>query len=96
MTMALKKNQFGVVQYPADDARRLFVLAGAIDLLERATPASIADLTGLAIDAIDGDVDILREQYGMVIPQLGTVYRIESWGDVLQRDGVIRRMREPD
>ena len=93
--MALKKNQFGVVQYPADDARRLFVLAGAIDLLERATPRSIADLTGIAIAAVDGDVDILREQYGMKIACLGGVYRIEDWGDLLQREGVSRRMRDP-
>ncbi|HEX7644611.1 MAG TPA: hypothetical protein VF472_20590 [Burkholderiaceae bacterium] len=93
--MALKKNEFGVVQYPADDARRLFVLAAAIDLLERATPASIADLTGIAIDAIDGDVDILREQYGMKITKLGSVYRIADWGEVLQREGVVHRMKDP-
>ncbi len=93
--MALRKNQFGVMQYPGDDARRLFVLAAAIDLLERATPASIADLTGLAIAAIDGDIDILREQYGMTIHQLGNVYRIASWGDVLNREGVVRRMKDP-
>jgi len=93
--VALRKNQFGVMQYPGDDARRLFVLAAAIDLLERATPASIADLTGLAIAAIDGDIDILREQYGMTIHQLGNVYRIASWGDVLNREGVVRRMKDP-
>lgn len=92
--MAFKKNQFGVVQYPADDARRLFVLAAAIELLERATAASIADLTSIAIDAIDGDVDILHEQYGVKIACLGNVYRIDDWGDVLQRDGVIRKMRD--
>ncbi len=92
--MALKKNEFGVVQYRADDARRLFVLAAAIDLLERATPASIADLTGLATASIDGDIDILREQYGMTITQLGNVYRIASWGDVLNREGVVRRMKD--
>ncbi len=92
--MALKKNDFGVVQYPDDDARRLFVLAAAVDLLERATPASIADLTGLAIDSIGDDVDILREQYGMTITQLGNVYRIASWGDVLNRDAVVLRMKD--
>jgi len=92
--VGLKKNEFGVVQYPADDARRLFVLAAAIELLERATPASIADLTGLAAAAIDGDIDILREQYGMVVTQLGNVYRIASWGDVLNREGVMRRMKD--
>jgi hypothetical protein len=93
--VTLKKNEFGVVQYPADDARRLFVLAAAIDLLERATSASIADLTGIAIDALDGDVDILREQYGMKIVFLGGVYRIDRWGDVLNREGVVRKMKDP-
>jgi hypothetical protein len=92
--MALKKNEFGVVQYPADDARRLFVLAAAIDLLERATPSSIVDLTGIPAESIDDDLEILRQQYGLVVHKLGNVYRIESWGDVLQKEGVTKRLRD--
>lgn len=92
--MALKKNNFGVLQYPDDDARRLFVLLGAIDLLERATLSAISDMTGIAVESIDDDIDILCQQFGVKVHKLGNVYRIDSWGDILQRDGVIRRMRE--
>ncbi len=92
--MALKKNNFGVLQYPDDDARRLFVLLGAIDLLERATLSAISDMTGIAVESIDDDIDILCQQFGVKVLKLGNVYRIDSWGDILQRDGVIRRMRE--
>ena len=35
--MSFARNQFGVPQYPEHDARRLFVLLSAIDLLERPT-----------------------------------------------------------
>lgn len=92
--MAIKKNEFGILQYPADDARRLFVLLAAIDLLERATPSSIADLTGIPIESIDDDVEILCQQFGVKVHKLGNVYRIESWGDILQKDGVIKRLKD--
>jgi hypothetical protein len=92
--MAYPKNQFGVPQYPHGDARRLFVLAGAIDLLERATATAIADLTGFDKSVIDDEVDKLREQYGMTIHKFGDMYKIESWGDVLIKDGVLRAMKQ--
>lgn len=86
--MTFKKNEFGVPQYPEDDIRRLFVLLSAIDLLERPTPSSISDLTGHDKDKIDGEVRILREQFGVVLPKIGDIYHLESWGDVLKKDGV--------
>ncbi|RJG05750.1 hypothetical protein D3870_06705 [Noviherbaspirillum cavernae] len=86
--MTHTKNQFGVPQYPDTDARRLFVLLSAIDLLERPTASAIADLTGHDKESIDDEVQKLREQYGVVLPKLGEVYRIESWGDVLKKNGV--------
>ncbi len=92
--MALKKNEFGILQYPADDARRLFVLLAAIDLLERATPSSIADLTGIAAESIDDDIEILCQQFGMKVQKHGNVYRIESWGDILKKEGVIKRLKD--
>lgn len=93
--MTFAKNQFGISQYPHDDARRLFVLAGAIDLLERPTPTAIDDLTGIDKSVVDAEVEKLREQYGMVIHKFGDVYRIESWGDILTREGVTKVMK-PD
>ncbi len=91
--MQFNKNQFGVPQYPHDDARRLFVLASAIDLLERPTPAAIGDLTGIDKDSIDSELDKLREQYGMVIHKFGEIYRIESWGKVLNKESVAKAMK---
>lgn len=81
-------NQFGVPQYPDNDARRLFVLLSAIDLLERPTASAIADLTGLDKEAIDDDIAKLREQYGVLLLKVGDVYRIDSWGEVLKKSGV--------
>jgi len=88
--MALLKNQFGVPQYPPSDARRLFVLLGAIDLLERPTASAIADLTSHQRDSIDEEVARLREEYGVVLHKVGEVYHIASWGDILNANGVKR------
>lgn len=86
--MTYPKNHFGVPQYPEQDARRLFVLLSAIDLLERPTVSAIADLTSLDRERIDDDVARLREQYGVVLHKVGDIYHIESWGDVLKKNGV--------
>lgn len=94
--MTFKKNEFGVVQYPEDDVRRLFVLLAALDLLERPTLATVADLTGLDPESVDDDIERLSEQFGVHIHKLGSVYRIESWGDVLKKDGVLKRLKSAD
>ncbi len=94
--MAFQKNQFGVPQYPHDDARRLFVLASAIDLLEHPTATAIDDLTGIDKSTIGAEVSKLREQYGMVINKFGETYRIESWGQVLNKAGVLKAMKPED
>lgn len=91
--MIFTKNQFGVPQYPENDARRLFVLLSAIDLLERPTVSAIADLTSHDKDAIDADMLKLREQFGVVLHKSGEIYRIESWGDVLKKKGVKRFLK---
>jgi hypothetical protein len=91
--MTFHKNQFGVLQYPPGDIRRLFVLLSAIDLLERPTLSAIADLTSLDPETIDDDIARLHAQFGVDIYKLGTVYRIESWGDILKKNGVKKRMR---
>lgn len=91
--MSFIKNQFGIPQYPHDDARRLFVLAGAIDLLERPTATAIDDLTGIDKSIIAGEIDKLREQYGMVIHQFGEIYRIESWGEILSKGIATKAMK---
>lgn len=86
--MDYPKNEFGVPQYPDNDARRLFVLLGAIDLLERPTVSAIADLTGLERASIDAGVNRLREEFGVVLHKVGDIYHIDSWGEVLRKSGV--------
>ncbi len=86
--MNFPKNHFGVPQYPENDARRLFVLLSAIDLLERPTISAIADLTSLPKDSIDTDVLRLREEFGVMLHKVGDIYHIESWGEVLKKAGV--------
>lgn len=91
--MSYPTNQFGVPQYPDNDARRLFVLLSAIDLLERPTVSAIADLTSHDRETVDADIQRLREQFGVVLHKVGEIYRIESWGDVLKSDGVKRYLK---
>jgi hypothetical protein len=91
--MAYARNHFGVPQYPENDARRLFVLLSAIDLLERPTLTAIADLTSQERESIDADVVRLREEYGVVLHKVGDTYHIESWGEVLKKNGVKRYLK---
>jgi hypothetical protein len=93
--MTFTRNDFGVPQYPDDDARRLFVLLAAIDLLERPAISAIADFTSQDRDRIDADIIKLNEQYGVTLHKIGDVYRIESWGDVLKKQGV-KKFLKPD
>jgi hypothetical protein len=93
--MRFGKNQFGVPQFPGDDARRLLVLLAAIDLLERPTTSAIADLTSFDKDSVDDQVNMLREQFGVVLHKVGEVYHIESWGDLLKQEGV-RKLITPE
>lgn len=86
--MSFQRNQFGVPQYPDGDARRLFVLLSALDLLERPTVSALADLTGQDKDTIDPDILKLREQFGVLIHKVGDTYHIEEWGEVLKKNGV--------
>lgn len=87
------KNQFGVPQYPPQDARHLFVLLCAIELLERPTAAALSDLTGHARETIDRDLMRLREEFDVAVARIGEVYHIESWGSVLNADGVRRVLK---
>ncbi|HEY8605568.1 MAG TPA: hypothetical protein VIM12_00475 [Noviherbaspirillum sp.] len=86
--MNYPKNEFGVPQYPDNDARRLFVLLSAIDLLERPTASAVADLTGMDRDSIDADIARLREEFGVMLHKVGETYHIDSWGAVLRQSGV--------
>jgi hypothetical protein len=91
--MDFPRNHFGVPQYPPHDARRLFVLLSAIELLERPTVSAIADLTGYDQATITSGAARLREEFGVLLTRVGEVYHIESWGDVLKKNGVMRALK---
>ncbi|RZI39947.1 hypothetical protein EGT07_25965 [Herbaspirillum sp. HC18] len=91
--MTYPRNDFGVPQYPDHDARRLFVLLSAIDLLERPTLSAIADLTSHDRESIEADVQRLRNEFGVILHKVGEIYHIESWGDVLKKSGVKRYLK---
>jgi hypothetical protein len=93
LAMNFPRNHFGVPQYPSHDARHLFVLLSAIDLLERPTVSAIADLTGYDRESIDQDLLRLREEFGVLLYKVGEIYHIESWGDVLKKNGVKRYLK---
>lgn len=86
----LPKNEHGVTQYPKGDARRLFVLLAAIDMLERPTISSLAAYTGHNKGTIPSDVEKLCEQFGVGIVKKDAVYSIQSWGDLLRKEVVSR------
>ena len=91
--MKIPINDFGVPQYPEGDARRLLVLLAAANLLERPTVTAIADLTSLPRGSIDAGLAALQQQYGVRFVRSGEVVHIDSWGDILREEGVMRLLR---
>jgi hypothetical protein len=61
----------------------------AIDLLERPTAYTIAGLTGLSKGNIDRYVSALNAELGTQVQKDATgQYLIESWGQILNPEGV--------
>lgn len=92
---ALEVNENGVPQYPKGHAGRLLVTLAAIDRLERATASSVAALTGLSKSKIDDYVQALNAEFGTVIAKDGPVFRIDSWGEILKKNGVQKALTVP-
>ena len=36
----------------------------------------------------------LREEFGVVLHKVGEIYHIESWGNVLNKEGVTRYLKD--
>lgn len=85
-------NERGVPLYPKGHTGRLLVTMAAIDALDTPTAASVAALTGLSKGNIDKYVAALNDELGTLIVKEGPVYRIESWGDVLKKIGVMKAL----
>jgi hypothetical protein len=86
--MLITQNEHGVPQFHKGDARRLFVLAAAIDKLSRPTLSTLSEYTGHNKGTISSDIQRLTVQYGIAIIKEGPVYSIKCWGDVLKAEGV--------
>jgi hypothetical protein len=75
-------------KYQKGDARKLMALALAIEELDRPTLTTIVKRTGQNKGTIDADVVRLREQFGVEIAKQGAVYKLTSWGSVLEPYGL--------
>lgn len=91
----LTVNEHGVPQYPKGHAGRLLVTLAAIDHLRRPTSSSVAALTGLSKGKIDDYVRTLNAEFGTLISKEGPEYRVESWGEILKREGVKKTLTVP-
>lgn len=89
-SLPIQVNENGVAQFPKNDPRRLFVLMCAIQRLERPTIVTIPPYTGINKGSIDAYVKNLREFFGVSIVKADAVYSIESWGDILNQQGIER------
>jgi hypothetical protein len=78
------------VSYPKGDIRRLLKLALALTRIERPTLTTLSSATGHHRQTIQDDILKLREQLGFVIEkeQDDPVYRLRSWGPVIDPNGV--------
>ncbi|WP_455233365.1 hypothetical protein [Geopseudomonas aromaticivorans] len=85
-------NAHGVPQYPKGHAGRLLVVLAAIDRQERPTASSVAALTGLSKGGIDKYVWKLNAELGTTIVKNGPVYQIKAWGDLLEPEGVRKKL----
>lgn len=84
----LPVNEHGVPLYPKGHTGRLLVTLAAIDTLDNPTATTVAALTGLSKGNIDTYVAALKNEMGVLIVKEGPTYRIESWGSILNKDGV--------
>lgn len=91
--MKLQKNEHGVIQYPKDDARRTIVLLAAIDELEYATITTLQDFTGINKGVIKAHIEKLNKYYDVKIEKDGPAYKIVSWGELLNKKGVMKCLR---
>lgn len=75
---------------PKGDMRRVWVVLGAIESIDRATLTTLVDATGLPKASIN---DVLKKLLagqvpGLVIAKQGAVYTVSDWGELLKKNGV--------
>lgn len=88
MSTSLPRNENGIVQYPKGDIRRPLTMLAAIDHLQGATLVELARFTGFNKGSLPGYIQQVEEQLGVSINKAGPSYRLESWGPLLNAEGV--------
>jgi hypothetical protein len=78
------------MQFPKGDVRRLLTVAHAIATIERPTLTSLSAATGHHKQSIADDVAKLRDQLGVVIEKESAVYRLVTWGPVINGKAVAK------
>lgn len=77
-----------VVQYPKGDVRRPLAVMAALDSMGSASLSDLANFTGYNKGSIPAYVQVLRSQFGVAVNKSGSRYMIESWGTLLNPQGV--------
>lgn len=81
------------MQFPKGDVRRLLTVAHAIATMERPTLTSLSAEIGHHKQSISDDVTKLRNQLGVVIEKEDAVYRLVSWGPVINGAAVAQFLK---
>jgi hypothetical protein len=81
------------MQFPKGDVRRLLTVAHAIATMERPTLTSLSTETGHHKQSIADDVVKLRDQLGVVIEKDAAVYRLVTWGPVINGKAVAKFLK---
>ncbi len=85
-------NQVGEVCYPKGDLRRMLAVLGAIEQLPQPTLTSIAIALGFGAKGghtVARLIEQAREQALVEVTKSHFRFRIDAWGPVLRREGVI-------
>ncbi|CAJ0808553.1 hypothetical protein R77560_04739 [Ralstonia thomasii] len=97
-TEQIESNAQGFFQYPTRDIRRMLVVLAALDQIGPASAVAIENATGHHRFTVAADIERLKRELGVAITETEgmsakrrpvTIYRLEDWGQVLNRFGVL-------
>lgn len=89
-TPAIEMNE--TCLYTKGDIRRVLSVLGAIAVIPDPTMLKIAVRTGLDKRSVMTSVERAREQLGVTVDKVGTIYRMVDWGPFINRDGALRAL----
>jgi hypothetical protein len=79
------------IAFKKGDIRRTWFVLGAVATLERPTLTTIVNETGLPKATVNDALNKLIEGQmpGLVVEKIGPVYSVTSWGEIVNKSGVI-------